>query len=549
MIASRPVPLVGESLTISKGTPVATVGPPIGVRRFMPLGDSLTDGTGDPPNGGYRGPLFAQFPTLISVGSLTVNGGNHEGHTGFSSQDILTNISTYLALNPPDGVLLMIGTNDADAGTAASTTAANIVSTINIIIAANAATQVFIATIPNEDSTRTTENANAVLQRAAVTSAIASNFGSNPNVILVTMPTNIPDADLILGGEHPNQAGNVFVTAAWAAAIQATADTLPGALAITAGHVAPAISPPLVGAGMTMGQGTLGLSRTVATTGQSIALSEGQPSISAALAGSGITIAEGTPVPAVSPPTVGQSLTLTEGTAAPATSPPIVGLSVVTQEGTIVPATSPALAGSALTTAEGQPVAAVSPPLGGAGVTIGQGAVSPTIPGQAQLAGQAITARVGTTVPGISPAVTSLALVLSEGVLVAALSPAAAGAAIAATPGSMQPSSSPALPGASISTALGLPVANLSPTLLGGSLTFQEGAVTVQSFGPSAALSGLGMAMTGGMFGVAERTLGLVGLSMGMKGGAITTSDLPAVIRRMGTGPLRARHRKDPTNG
>ena len=87
--------------------------------KIMPLGDSITDGYNFP--GGYRINLWKQLSDrgykIDFVGSL-VNGPNdlpdrnHEGHSGWTIDDINRHIKAWLKRNKPDVVLLTIGTND-----------------------------------------------------------------------------------------------------------------------------------------------------------------------------------------------------------------------------------------------------------------------------------------------------------------------------------------------------------------------------------------------------------------------------------------------------
>jgi lysophospholipase L1-like esterase len=114
--------------------------------KIMPLGDSITFGVGDEPNGGYRGPLFA---TIVAAGQkvtftgsqqngpTTVSGQtfpkHHEGHSGWGISEVNPNSGGSLGLatvipNPgfssasggvPEIILLHIGTNDSGTYSAA----------------------------------------------------------------------------------------------------------------------------------------------------------------------------------------------------------------------------------------------------------------------------------------------------------------------------------------------------------------------------------------------------------------------------------------------
>lgn len=107
MLQRTPTPDYGSS------TPV--------VKKIMPLGDSITEGWTVNP-GGYRIKLWDLLVnqdglTIDFVGTLT-NGPTalvdkkHEGHSGWWIQLIRDNIDAYMAANPPDIIMLHIGTND-----------------------------------------------------------------------------------------------------------------------------------------------------------------------------------------------------------------------------------------------------------------------------------------------------------------------------------------------------------------------------------------------------------------------------------------------------
>jgi hypothetical protein len=94
-----------------------------GVVKIMPLGDSITEGIADETqNGGYRGPLYQRILdagfTIDFVGEATplanIPDPEWEGHSGFRADQIGTIVFDRLIKNPPDVVLLHIGTNDID---------------------------------------------------------------------------------------------------------------------------------------------------------------------------------------------------------------------------------------------------------------------------------------------------------------------------------------------------------------------------------------------------------------------------------------------------
>jgi lysophospholipase L1-like esterase len=100
--------------------PTATNPPTVPpVVKIFPLGDSITDGFGVP--GGYRIKLWSLIQnlgaTIDFVGSLTngpseLGDKDHEGHSGWRTDQIDSNINGWMDTYRPRIVLLHIGTND-----------------------------------------------------------------------------------------------------------------------------------------------------------------------------------------------------------------------------------------------------------------------------------------------------------------------------------------------------------------------------------------------------------------------------------------------------
>jgi lysophospholipase L1-like esterase len=86
----------------------------------MPLGDSITAGFGSSHGGGYRLPLKREAGNRIDfVGSG--HGGafvdsEHEGHSGYTVDQIRDGIDAWLSQAQPDVVLIHLGINDLDRG-------------------------------------------------------------------------------------------------------------------------------------------------------------------------------------------------------------------------------------------------------------------------------------------------------------------------------------------------------------------------------------------------------------------------------------------------
>ncbi|WP_051712275.1 GDSL-type esterase/lipase family protein [Streptomyces sp. NRRL S-350] len=90
--------------------------------RVMPLGDSITAGSGGSTGAGYRLPLWNTLAgqsryTVDYVGSQSfgnVPDPDNEGHSGYRVGDIRAGIDGWVSAATPDVVLLHIGINDLD---------------------------------------------------------------------------------------------------------------------------------------------------------------------------------------------------------------------------------------------------------------------------------------------------------------------------------------------------------------------------------------------------------------------------------------------------
>ncbi len=102
---------------------ITVTSPTVGrVIRVMPLGDSITEGYTIP--GGYRLKFWQNLENdgldcgVDLVGTLNNNSvaglddPDHEGHSGWTTAQILAGIDSYLAAATPDVVMMHLGTND-----------------------------------------------------------------------------------------------------------------------------------------------------------------------------------------------------------------------------------------------------------------------------------------------------------------------------------------------------------------------------------------------------------------------------------------------------
>lgn len=201
---------------------------PHGVIRLMPLGDSITEGVGSTNESGYRAFLYHSLSSFGSrfdfVGSLQYGAGlpdtDHEGHPGWSANQILGSLNTFLAQAQPQAVLLHIGTNDISGGNSADLVVSEITAIVDAIFQYNANTKIYLSTLIPRTDARETVSVAVNAQLPALVNARANSgyrihlvdnhaaFLANPNWALDWMADNL----------HPNDAGYEVMSNQWWAA-------------------------------------------------------------------------------------------------------------------------------------------------------------------------------------------------------------------------------------------------------------------------------------------------------------------------------------------
>jgi lysophospholipase L1-like esterase len=122
--------------------------------RVMPLGDSITKGTGSPTRSSYRMALAERLlrggMEINYVGSESSGTGadtQHEGHGGWTIDELSAELDGWLARARPDVVLVHAGTNNITQGDSAYTTARKLSAMIDQIRAARPEAYIFVAQI------------------------------------------------------------------------------------------------------------------------------------------------------------------------------------------------------------------------------------------------------------------------------------------------------------------------------------------------------------------------------------------------------------------
>lgn len=197
--------------------------------RVMPLGDSITDGYTVP--GGYRiglwqdlvsGGYRVDFVGSLHNGPATLGDHDHEGHSGWTINQIDTYIAGWLTAAKPRTVLLHIGTNDLLRGNLSSAP-----SWLSMLIdhiasvAPNA--EIFVATlIPIASDDSDVRYFNSI-----VPEIVQSKVSAGEHVHMVDMHAVVSIADLA-DGVHPNATGYQKMADAWYRALRSVPGSLSG---------------------------------------------------------------------------------------------------------------------------------------------------------------------------------------------------------------------------------------------------------------------------------------------------------------------------------
>jgi len=209
--------------------------------KILPLGDSITWGVGDEPNGGYRGPLFAlaiasgkkiTFTGSLSNGPALVAGQlfpqKNEGHMGWGISTVTpysggaAGIATVIPFPAfadssgglPNVILMMIGTNDATESTAAAMTERLGALVDKITSGAPDALLVMAKITPLAWA-----NAAITSYNDAIDGLVVERAAPGKHVLVADMNTGFTPTMMGQDGIHPNASGYQFMAAEWYAVI------------------------------------------------------------------------------------------------------------------------------------------------------------------------------------------------------------------------------------------------------------------------------------------------------------------------------------------
>jgi lysophospholipase L1-like esterase len=224
--------------TSSSTTPPSGAGPSesSGKPRLMGVGDSITVGSADPDQFGYRDHLqrhrgigLMEFVgTQQGPSSNTVYDVDHAGVSGERTDQVIARLAAALAAHMPvpnpagSAILLHVGTNDITQGIAESVIVDNVEAIIDLIDAHDPSIDVHVAlitprTLPEFDAPTTSYN-NALETRLLSLQATKSNlFIVDMNAAFKANPTWA--ADYMGDGVHPNDIGYQIMAVQWDASL------------------------------------------------------------------------------------------------------------------------------------------------------------------------------------------------------------------------------------------------------------------------------------------------------------------------------------------
>lgn len=200
----------------------------LAIPKIMPLGDSITEGWSS--HGSYRPWLWNSLATagytVDLVGSMTgiANGlpppnpnydQNHEGHSGWTADQVQSNIASWANAAKPDIVMLHIGTNDINSGQPNSGTETEIRGIIDNLRSVVPNVKILLAKIiPLASNISGTVDLNN-----RIANIVSSKTTGQSPITLVDQYTGFSTSNL-WDGIHPNDTGDQQIASKWYSALQ-----------------------------------------------------------------------------------------------------------------------------------------------------------------------------------------------------------------------------------------------------------------------------------------------------------------------------------------
>jgi lysophospholipase L1-like esterase len=193
--------------------------------RIMPLGDSITFGLGAP--GSYRTDLWQKLTTAGAsvdfVGSVAdtsapegLRDRDHEGHSGWTIQQIRDCVTTWQQAYRPATILLHIGTSDMY-GSDPAGAPERLAALVDTIVANNPDVQLFVASIIPLGFSAFDDEVDAY--NDAIPGIVAAKAATGAKVVFVDLNATVTTSDLT-DGVHPDDRGYAAMAAGWWSALQ-----------------------------------------------------------------------------------------------------------------------------------------------------------------------------------------------------------------------------------------------------------------------------------------------------------------------------------------
>jgi lysophospholipase L1-like esterase len=204
--------------------------------KIMPLGDSITRGGGDAssPYPSYRYYLWNILRNggydVDFVGSTTDPGftsfvfdQDHDGYSGYTTEELANDMDRILALNIPDIVLLDIGTNDLIQQVPMSDRMRNLDRIVSKLRQKNPNVRIAIAQIsPTADTFRNAQSGLDEYNEKVLAYGKGATTAASP-IVVADMSTAWSTAQFTQAdGIHPNNEGESLLAQRWANALIAT---------------------------------------------------------------------------------------------------------------------------------------------------------------------------------------------------------------------------------------------------------------------------------------------------------------------------------------
>jgi lysophospholipase L1-like esterase len=192
-------------------------------RKVMPLGDSITDGFNIP--GGYRIELWSKLvddgvpPNFVGSmmnGPASLGDKEHEGHSGWRTDEIAGSVNSWLAASGPNVILLMIGTNDIYQRRPVSEVSNTLSLLIDQITTQSPDTTLIVASIPPMAATPTDPDINARVNElnSTIPPMVNTKASAGKKVMFVDIYSALQLTDLA-DGVHPNETGYSKIALRW----------------------------------------------------------------------------------------------------------------------------------------------------------------------------------------------------------------------------------------------------------------------------------------------------------------------------------------------